>query len=191
VPIALSRRVFLLTACAAPFARAEDDAIAWKRLREGGHVILVRHASTVAGVGDPPNFKIGDCSTQRNLSEAGREESRRLGARLREERVPIGAVYTSPWCRCRETAMLAFGRAEDWEPLASFFDYPHREAADTESVKKRIAGYSRRPHGPNVVMVTHNVNVAALTKLSIAQAEMVVVRPDGCCGLKVVGRLRV
>ena len=58
-------------------------------------------------------------------------------------------------------------------------------------MKKRISSYARRPKGPNVVMVTHNVNVAALTKLSIAQAEMVVVRPDGCCGMKVVGRLRV
>ena len=191
--MALTRRAFVLAACAAPFARAatDDEAVAWKRLREGGHVILVRHASTVPGVGDPANFKLGDCATQRNLSEEGRAEARRLGARIKAERVPIGAVYTSPWCRCRETATLAFGKAEDWEPLSSFFDFPHREPDDTESVKKRIAGYSRRPKGANVVMVTHNVNIAALTRLSVAQAEMVVVRPDGCCGLKVVGRVRV
>jgi phosphohistidine phosphatase SixA len=183
-----SRRAFLLAACAAPFARAQDDETGWMRLREGGHVILVRHASTVAGVGDPPTFRQGDCATQRNLSEAGRAEARRLGERLKAERVPIGKVYTSPWCRCRETALL---EAEEWQPLGSFFEQPHREAEDTESVKKRISGYSRRPKGPNVVMVTHNVNIAALTKLSVAQAEMVVVRPDGCCGLKVVSRLRV
>lgn len=188
----LTRRAFVLAALAAPLARGEDEAArTWKRLREGGHVILLRHASTVPGVGDPKEFRLGDCATQRNLSEEGRAESRRLGERLKAERVPVGAVYTSPWCRCRETAMLAFGRAEDWEPLSSFFDHPHREAADTESLKKRIAGYSRRPKGPNVVMVTHNVNIAALTKLSVAQSEMVVVRPDGCCSLKVVGRLRV
>ncbi len=191
--MALSRRAFLLALCAAPLARAatDDEATLWTRLREGGHVILVRHASTVPGLGDPPGFKLGECATQRNLSEAGREESRRLGERLRTERVPIGKVYSSPWCRCQETAMLAFGRAEDWSPLSSFFDFPHREADDVESVKKRISGYSRNPRGPNVVMVTHNVNIAALTKLSVAQAELVVVRPDGCCGLRVVGRLRV
>lgn len=191
--MAFSRRAFLLAACAAPLVHGatDDEATVWKRLREGGHVILVRHASTVPGVGDPPGFRVGDCATQRNLSEAGRAESRRLGERLRAERVPIGRVYTSPWCRCRETAMLAFGRAEAWEPLSSFFEFPHREADDVDSVRKRIGGYSRQPGGPNVVMVTHNVNIAALTKLSVAQAEFVVVRPDGCCGVRVVGRLRV
>ena len=188
-----SRRAFLLAACAASFARGatDDEATVWKRLREGGNVILARHASTEPGLGDPPGFKLGECATQRNLSEAGRAESRRLGERLLAQRVLIGKVYTSPWCRCRETAMLAFGRAEDWEPLSSFFDFPNREADYVESVKKRIAGYSRLPRGPNIVMVTHNVNIAALTRLSVAQAEMVVVRPDGCCGLRVVGRLRV
>ncbi len=191
--MALSRRAFLLAAAAAPIAGAasDEEATLWKRLREGGHVILLRHASTEPGLGDPPGFKLGECATQRNLSEAGRAEAKRLGERLRAERVAIGKVYTSPWCRCRETAMLAFARAEDWEPLSSFFDFPHREADDVESVKKRIAGYSRQPRGPNVVMVTHNVNIAALSKLSVAQAEFVVVRPDGCCSLRVVGRLRV
>ena len=190
--MALTRRAFVLAALAAPLARAQDDDAArtWARLREGGHVILIRHASTVPGVGDPPGFKVGDCSTQRNLSAAGREEARRLGARLKAERVAISKVYTSPWCRCQETARLAFGGAEDWEPLSSFFESPHLEADATESVRKRISGYSRRPANGNVVMVTHNVNIAALTQLSIAQAEMVVVRPDGCCGLKVVGRLK-
>ena len=190
--MAPTRRAFLLGVLAAPLARARaaDDGRAWAPLREGGHVILLRHASTVAGVGDPPVFRLGDCSTQRNLSEAGREQARRLGARIRAERVPVAKVYTSPWCRCRETARLAFGEAEDWEPLSSFFDAPHREAAATESVLKRISGYSRRRPGGNVVMVTHNVNIAALTKLSVGPSEMVAVRPDGCCGLKVVGRLR-
>ena len=189
----VSRRAFVAAAFAAPFARAEDDDArrTWSRLREGGHVILVRHASTEPGLGDPAGFKLGDCATQRNLSEAGRAEARRLGERLKAERVPIGVVYTSPWCRCRETAMLAFGRARDWEPLSSFFDNPHLEPAGTESVRKRISQFAKKAGAPNLVMVTHNVNIAALTRLSIAQAEMVVVRPDGCCGLKVVGRLRV
>ena len=87
--------------------------------------------------------------------------------------------------------MLAFGKAEDWEPLASSFDRPERDADDTRRVKNRIGNYSSRNLGGNVVMVTHNVNVAALTKLSIATGEIVVVRPDGCCGLRVVGRLKL
>jgi broad specificity phosphatase PhoE len=187
-----TRRAFVLAAAAAlaaPWSRA-GEADAWRRLRGGGYVILVRHASTVSGLGDPPGFRLDDCATQRNLSDAGREESRRLGERFRAERVPVARVYTSPWCRCRETAMLAFGRAEDWEPLSSFFDFPHREAEYTERVKKRIGGYARRPPGGNVVMVTHNVNIAALSRHSVATGEMVLMRPDGCCDARPVERLR-
>ena len=178
-----------LIALAAWPAWAIDEAQLWKQLRSGGNVILLRHASTTQGLGDPPGFRLGDCATQRNLSDAGREEARRIGERLRAERVPIGTVYTSPWCRCRETAMIAFGKAEEWAPLSSVFDVPEKDAEFTERVKKRIGTYSSRAMKGNVVMVTHNVNIASLTRLSIAPGEMVVVRPDGCCGLRVVGRL--
>ena len=170
-------------------AWAGEDAKLWAKLRQGGNVILVRHASTGPGLGDPPGFRIDDCTTQRNLSDAGREEARRVGERLRAERVPVTQVYTSPWCRCRETASLAFGRAEDWTALSSVFDMPDRDREYTERVKKRIGTYSSRDVKGNVVMVTHNVNIASLTKLSVAPGEIVVVRPDGCCGLRVLGRL--
>jgi broad specificity phosphatase PhoE len=188
--VATSRRDFLLGALALGVAPAltADDAL-WPRLRAGGHVLLMRHASTEPGLGDPAGFKLDDCTTQRNLSAKGREESKLAGERIRREKVPIGRVYTSPWCRCRDTATLAFGRAEDWEPLSSFFERPHQEADFTERVKKRIGTYSTRDVGGNVVMVTHNVNIAALTRLSVAPGEIVVVRPDGCCGLRTVGRL--
>jgi broad specificity phosphatase PhoE len=188
------RRAFLAAlaalACAPAFAHP-DDAKLWAQLRRGGNVILIRHASTVPGAGDPPGFRIEDCATQRNLSEGGREQARRVGDRLRRERVPIAQVYTSPWCRCRETAMLAFGRAEDWTALSSAFDMPDRDRELNERVKKRIGTYSSRELKANVVMVTHNVNIASLTKLSVAPGEIVVVRPDGCCGLRVLGRLLV
>ncbi|MGZ5041827.1 MAG: histidine phosphatase family protein [Usitatibacter sp.] len=187
-----SRRGFLLGALAlgaAPRARAEDAI--WRWLRAGGLVILMRHASAGPGLGDPPEFKLGDCATQRNLTDAGREEARRVGLRLKAEKVPIARVYTSPWCRCRETAMLAFGSAEDWQPLSSFFDFPHQEAEFTERVRKRIGGYGTRNPGGNIVMVTHNVNIAALTRFSVAPAEMVVVRPDGCCNARPLQRLNV
>ena len=166
-----------------------DEARLWPRLRQGGYVLLIRHAGTEAGLGDPPGYRLDDCATQRNLSPEGREEARRLGERIRKERVPIARVYTSPWCRCRETARLAFGKAEDWEPLSSFFDAPHREAEAAERVRKRIASYATRKPAGNVVMVTHNVNIAALTRLSVGTGEIVAVRPDGCCGLRVAGRI--
>jgi broad specificity phosphatase PhoE len=188
----VSRRAFVLgglAVAAAPLARP-DDSQAWRRLRAGGLVVLMRHAATVDGLGDPSGFRLDDCATQRNLSDAGRDAARRIGERFRSERVPVARVFTSPWCRCRETAMLAFGRAEDWEPLSSTFQFPHNEPDYTDRVKRRIAGYGRRPPGGNVVMVTHNVNIAALSRHSVATGEMVLMRPDGCCGAKPVERLK-
>ena len=185
----MRRRAFLGLVLGAPLAAAAARAPLEQRLRAGGMVLLMRHASTEGGGGDPPGYKLDDCATQRNLSEAGRREAAHAGERLRAIGAPIDRVYTSPWCRCRETARIAFGQAEDWEPLGSFFDRPDLEAEAAEHVKKRILGYTiTKPHG-NVVMVTHNVNIAALTKLSVAPAEIVVVQPDGCCGLRVAGRL--
>ena len=189
----VSRRAFVagsLALVVAPWARA-DEAAAWEKLRRGPYVILMRHASTEPGLGDPGNFRIGDCKTQRNLSDAGRDEARRVGERFRRERVQVHKVYTSPWCRCHETGMLAFGQAEDWAPLSSTFDMPDRERDFTERVKKRIAQYERHPPPGNIVMVTHNVNIAALSRESVGPAEMVIVRSQGCCDTRMVERLKV
>ena len=189
----LPRRAFLAGAAAllaAPRAGADDDRASWERLRKGGLVVLIRHAATEPGLGDPQGFRLDDCKTQRNLSEGGREDARRIGTRFKAERIPIAQVLTSPWCRCRETAMLAFGRAEDWTPLSSFFDFPHNEPEYTERVKKRIGGLARRNLAGNVVMVTHNVNIAALSRHSVGTGEMVLMRPDGCCDARPVARLK-
>ncbi|HEX3061639.1 MAG TPA: histidine phosphatase family protein [Usitatibacter sp.] len=149
----------------------------------------MRHAATTIAGADPKGFRLDDCRTQLNLSDEGRAQARRAGQRIADERVPISRVYTSPWCRCRETGLLAFGRAEDWEPLGTFFYEPTREEDFTRRVKARIGNYSAHEMGGNVVMITHNTNIAALTKLSVATGEIVVLRPDGCCGFKVVERL--
>ncbi|HZX61552.1 MAG TPA: histidine phosphatase family protein, partial [Candidatus Methylomirabilis sp.] len=110
----------LLLAFASPATTDEPEAL-WGLLRGGGQVVVMRHATTDPGVGDPPGFRIDDCATQRNLSEAGREEARRVGGAFRVRGVPIRRVLSSRWCRCLETARLAFGTAESWPPLDSFF----------------------------------------------------------------------
>ncbi len=121
---------------------AADEAAAWAALRAGGHVALMRHASTEPGLGDPPGYKLDDCATQRNLSAQGREEARRIGERLRKEGVVVEKVYTSPWCRCRDTALEAFGKADDWEALSSFFD--DRSRARARAPRPHRAG--EEPH---------------------------------------------
>ena len=181
----------LALAVGLPGVARGDESAAWAALRAGGHAALIRHASTIPGIGDPPHFSLADCSTQRTLSEAGRAESRRIGERFRSEGVKVERVFTSPWCRCRDTAIEAFGKAEDWAPLGSFFEGRGRSEEQTDSVRQRIASYSSRKPAGTVVMVTHQVNIGALTGQGVGMGEMVVVRPDGCCSLKVVGRIRI
>lgn len=170
----------ILLAAPAP-ARAEADA-AWSALASGGHTLLVRHAATVPGIGDPPGFRLDDCATQRNLSAEGREQARALGRRLAGREIAIGAVLSSRWCRCLETARLAFGRVEAWPPLDSFFGDRAGEPARTREVLER----AKRWRGPGtLVMVTHQVNIAAATGESTAMGEGVVIDRTG----RVVGRV--
>jgi len=177
----------MLVALAVPgAARAEVSDTLWTLLRGGGQAIMIRHGVTDAGVGDPPGFRAGDCATQRNLNDAGRAEARRVGAALQARGVPIGDVLSSEGCRCLETARLAFGRAEPWAPLNSYFPRINTEEKSTPAVRARIAS---APPGTNLVLVTHNINIRAVAGVNSAPAEMVVLTPDGG-GFRVAGRIR-
>ena len=175
----------LLLSAFMPVLAPADESV-WQRLAAGGHVVLLRHATTVPGFGDPPGLRLGDCATQRNLSAAGREEARRIGAQLRERRIPVGDVRSSRWCRCLETAELAFGRAADpWPLLDSLHEHPERRDTQTKALRHALA--EPPPHG-NLFLVTHQANVVALTGMTLAQGEMIVLMPrDG--RLETVGRI--
>ena len=155
-------------------AQAADDG-AWPVLQDGS-IVLFRHADA-PGIGDPAGFKLGDCSTQRNLGEAGRDQARRIGERFRSRGVKVGAVLSSQWCRTRETAALAFpGMARDDTAFNSTFGdrskVPEQTAAALATLK--------RWRGPGVlVVVTHQVNITALTGRATASGEGIVVRPRG------------
>jgi phosphohistidine phosphatase SixA len=171
----------------APPPAAADEAL-WARLKGGGQVVLIRHAVTTPGFGDPPGFRLEDCASQRNLTEAGREESRRLGATFRTRAIPVASVRSSPWCRCLETARLAFGSAEVWEPLRSLFAERNRQAEQTQAFRA-FAG--ERREGGNTLLVTHGANVLAFVGVSPAPAEMVIVTPQGNGTFAVAGRIPV
>ena len=99
---------------AAEVAVADDVADAWKALRAGGHVALMRHADAPGGAGDPPGFRVDDCATQRNLSEKGRADAAKIGVRLKQEGIAFGKILSSPWCRCKDTAtLLNLGTVEE------------------------------------------------------------------------------
>ena len=137
---------------------AESLAHIWRR--EGG-VLMIRHAATEAGIGDPPGFVLGQCSTQRNLSEVGREESRRLGEWIRTQKLQPNAVLSSQWCRCQDTARLAFGAFEDWSALNSTFAGQGDAGAQESAMRARL---QNMPAGRREVWVTHQVNMTALTE---------------------------
>lgn len=181
------KRLFLAGLLALASLAHADDAL-WARLKAGGNVLLIRHAATEPGLGDPPNFFLGDCRTQRNLSDAGREEARRVGRALKWRAVAVSEVRASQWCRTLETAELAFGHPPvPWEALNSLHKDPDREAERTRAVAALIATV-RPPQ--NVALVTHNFNIRALTGISPSTAEIIVVRGEGG-KVVVVGRLPV
>jgi phosphohistidine phosphatase SixA len=146
----------------------------WQLLREGGCVVLMRHAQTVPGVGDPPGWRLGQCSTQRNLNEAGRAQARRVGAAFQREGVRVDEVRSSAWCRCTETADLAFGSHTVWTPLNSFF----QSGDGAQQIPALRAALSRWPGPGNLVLVTHQVNMSSLTGEYPAMGELFVTRPD-------------
>lgn len=179
------KRLFLAALLALASLAHADDAL-WARLKAGGNVLLIRHAATEPGPGEPPNFFLGDCATQRNLSEAGREAARRLGRTLKWRAVAVSEVRASQWCRTLETAELAFGHPPvPWEALDSLHKDPDREAERTRAVAALVATV-RPPQ--NVALVTHEANIRALTGLSPKETEIVVVRGEGG-KVVVVGRL--
>lgn len=167
-------------------ACAGDDTELWRRLQAGGNYVLLRHAQTEPGIGDPPNFALGNCATQRNLSESGRTQSRRVGATFRAYKVPVQAVLSSEYCRCLDTAKLAFGDAEAWPMLNSIFESSVQNDARVAALKERLA---QRPAHGNIVLVSHNVNIQAAIGVSPAMGEAVVVAPNVSGGFDVIGRI--
>ncbi|HSD53370.1 MAG TPA: histidine phosphatase family protein [Burkholderiales bacterium] len=181
-------RAFVFLVLASTCALAHADEVLWAQLREGGLVVFIRHAETDPGVGDPPGFRLDDCKTQRNLSSTGREQAKRLGAAFRRERVPVAQVLSSEWCRCRDTATLAFDRYEAWGALNNLFGRHESEPAQRRAMLERVSVY--RGKG-NLVLVTHGATILPVAGVNPAQGEMVVVRPVAPGKVEVVGRLRV
>jgi phosphohistidine phosphatase SixA len=169
-----------------PSAASAADEPDWSVVQPGT-VVVFRHANA-PGVGDPAAFKIDDCSTQRNLDDAGRAQALRIGEQFRRRGIVVGAVLSSQWCRARDTATLAFpGQVRDDSALNSFFGASQRGAAQTAAVRTTVAAW----RGPGVlVLVTHQVNISALTQVYPASGEGVVLRAVEGGGIEVLGRVR-
>ncbi|MEO1018995.1 MAG: histidine phosphatase family protein [Pseudomonadota bacterium] len=146
-----------------------DDAF-WDTMRQPGVQAVMRHA-IAPGTGDPRDFTLGDCSTQRNLSETGRAQSRAIGAAFRENGITIDRVMSSQWCRCLDTAeLLDLAPVEELESLNSFFRNRSLRDEQTEATLQWLAAL---PDGQKTLLVTHQVNVTALTGVYPTSGEIV------------------
>ncbi len=176
---------FALLICALLAVPALASADDWDAARADGAILLMRHA-TAPGTGDPAGFVLDDCETQRNLSDEGRAQARDTGTAIREAGVGITHVLTSEWCRCRDTArLLGLGPVQDWPSLNSFFadrSLSGRPTAET------LAGLAGLPDRARPILVTHQVNITALTGIVPRSGEIIVTRltPEG---LTVTGRI--
>ncbi len=177
-------RLLLLLVLPAP-AAAGDPAQLLALLREGRAVALIRHAHA-PGVGDPTGMRLDDCATQRNLDEAGRREAIALGERLREAGLHEARLFTSQWCRCRDTAaLLGFGASMDLPALNSFFGARNEAEPRLAALRRFLA--ELKP-GAATLLVTHQVNITGLTGVTPATAEMVFV--DARPPHTLLGRMR-
>lgn len=191
---AISRRQLLQvsTACAtagvtwAPGHAAPEDAEAV--LRTGGVIAAFRHA-LAPGTFDPPGFRLGDCSTQRNLDEAGRAQARRIGAWFAARSLRPARVRSSPWCRCVDTATLAFGQAEIHPALGSPSGSAAADNARARQALLQMAAAAAAQPGRFEVWVTHMFVLADLTGEGSASGEGLVLQADRSGTLRVRARL--
>ena len=170
--------IFLLACAALSLVLPASASELADKLRGGEHVLLMRHAEA-PGVGDPPNLRLGDCSTQRNLDAAGRQQARALGNWLKQQGVTEATLFTSPWCRCQDTArLLDLGPAVSEASLASFFNNPQLAGASTTALRAFMAEQLRAKTGKALILVTHHVNILDLVGENVASGEMVLARVD-------------
>lgn len=149
------------------------DSSLWDTIKLKGHIILIRHA-LAPGIGDPPEFVLRDCSTQRNLSVEGKKQAEKIGQLFRKNGIRDAALFSSQWCRCLETAeLLQLGPVKELPLLNSFFNQPEKRVSQTSELK----AWMNNIHKDNLtILITHQVNITALTGVYPSSGEIVVVR---------------
>lgn len=147
-----------------------------KQLESSEYVMLMRH-TLAPGVGDPSHYTLSDCSSQRNLSPEGRQQAVAVGQWLRKQGLAQAAVYSSPWCRCKDTAqLLGFGPYTLEPSLASFFNEMHTAKQHTQQLETFIAGQLKTKGKQALILVTHHVNIFDYMGENIGSGDMVLAK---------------
>lgn len=147
----------------------------WQLVNDGRAIVIMRHA-LAPGMGDPVEFNIDQCQTQRNLSDVGRQQAKNIGDVLRENGVGEAEILSSQWCRCIETAeLLDFGEPVEFPVINSFFQDRSTEPAQTSALVERIEDWINDGANKVRVLVSHQVNISALTGTYANSGDMLIV----------------
>lgn len=141
-------------------------------LKEGNKLVFIRHALAPGG-GDPENFNINDCSTQRNLDEAGIAQAKRIGKFFKDNNIAIDQVFSSEWCRCKDTAKNAFENYKTFDALNSFFSSKFAKNKDKQikDLKFFIKNWNSQK---NIVFVTHYVVISEVLNSTVNSGTIIV-----------------
>lgn len=176
--------MMLLSVSTALMALPSQSSTLRDSLNDGQHVLMIRHADA-PGFSDPPNLKIGDCFTQRNLGERGRKQAQALGVWLKQQGIDSADVFSSAWCRCVDTAtLLAKGPVTVAPALGSFFRNMSDSESQTQALRnllaQRLKSSANTPKLKKpLILVTHQVNISAYTGGFVGQGDMILVKVDG------------
>ena len=155
-------------------SQAADEAQAWQQLLDGRAIALMRHA-LAPGTGDPVNFSVDQCETQRNLSAEGRQQAQDIGNYLRTKGITQATVLSSEWCRCNETAqLLGIGNVSPAPMLNSFFQDRSTADSQTNQLRHAIEDWLGKPDAVRL-LVTHQVNISALTGEYAGSGDILIV----------------
>jgi phosphohistidine phosphatase SixA len=161
---------FFLTATQLSHAGLKED------LETGSYVLMMRHADA-PGYSDPNGYNLSDCSTQRNLGETGKTQARMIGQWLSSQGITNAQVYSSPWCRCKDTGTLLNKGAVTVEPsLGSFFENRGNRQEQTRLTQIKIAQLLKTSPRKPVIMVTHQVNIQAFAGQSVSSGGMILIK---------------
>ncbi|MCU0548124.1 MAG: histidine phosphatase family protein [Leptolyngbya sp. Prado105] len=171
--------------------RSETSASSatWAQLRQAERftVILMRHA-IAPGTGDPVNFRLDNCTTQRNLSPEGKQQAKRIGRAFRQNQIPVARVLSSQWCRCLETArLLNLGKVEQLTALNSFFKNPQTASRQTEELRQFMLKH--KAEKKVVVMVTHQVNMTAIADKIPDQGDAIILQLNDQNRFEIIGKM--
>ena len=141
-------------------------------IQKGGNLIFIRHAYA-PGNGDPDNFDINDCSTQRNLSDSGKVQSKKIGKFFEENNILVDLVISSEWCRCKETALIAFNNFKTKNFLNSFYSakFEKNKKLQMKNLKKYVDNLN---DDKNLVLITHFVVISSILNIASSSGEIIV-----------------